>query len=182
MDAPDEGRHPPETLERYAEMHKKLSENGARATVGAASVIAADEDLYGLVLNPLGVQDATQVELTDVPGEHPCYEVVRYVFERGYMAPLTEEAFGVDEAATTGDLLTALYVMIGGQAGAEEARAFFAGYGMTTEDVDLYEGVTAADAAATMSTLATLMELEWSEKPPPMRPCPAATWRDADAL
>ena len=48
-------------------------------------------------------------------------EAVRYAFENGLMAPLGDDAFGVDEPASNADLMAALYVEVGGPLDADEA-------------------------------------------------------------
>lgn len=53
------------------------------------------------------------------------------------MSALDEEAFGVDETATNGDLLAALYALTGGSRDAEEALAAFVEYGLVPADTDL---------------------------------------------
>ena len=53
------------------------------------------------------------------------------------MAPLTEDSFGKGEPATKGDLLAALYVLVGGERDANEALAAFVEYGLVTNDTDL---------------------------------------------
>ena len=44
-----------------------------------------------------------------------------------------------------------------------DALAFFAQYGLASEDLDLDEVITASDAAGVMSALANLMGAEWSD-------------------
>ncbi len=127
----------PDAVRAYAGMYARMSENGVRATAGAASAINACEDLYDTILNPFGAVDSTQVELADVTEEHPQYEAVRYAFENGLMDPIGEDTFGVDAPATNGDVLTALYVLVGGPKDADEALAAFADYGLVSGDTDL---------------------------------------------
>ena len=153
----------PDTLTRYAEMYRRLAEDGAQFTAGSASAINANAARYEVILNPFGAKDNTQVTLNDVPEDHPQYEAVRYAFESGYMAPVDEENFGVDEPATAGDLLTALYVMVGGTADTDEALAFFGEYGLAAPDTDPAAAITGVEASSLMSGLAGLMGLEWQD-------------------
>ncbi|MBR4442026.1 MAG: insulinase family protein [Clostridia bacterium] len=152
----------PEKVQEYAGLYEKLMENGVVFTAGAASAIEANADLYDVVLNPFDAQDLTQVEFADVPEDHEQYEAVRFVFENGMMAPKAEDAFGVDDPATAGDLYTALYVLVGGDLNPEDAVAFFAGYGLAPADIDIDSEITEADAVSVMSALAQLMGLEWN--------------------
>lgn len=152
----------PEKVKEYAGLYAKLMENGITFTAGAASAIAANAERYEAVINPFNAQDLTQVSFTDVPEDHEQYEAVRFAFENGLMAPAAEDAFGVDAPATAGDLYTALYVLVGGDLNPEDAVAFFAGYGLASEDTALDTEVTEADAVGVMSMLAQLMGLEWT--------------------
>ena len=153
----------PEKVQAYADLYQKLYENGRIFTAGGAAAIEANKDLYDAVLNPFDAQDPTQVGFEDLPEDHEQYEAVRFAFESGLMLPLEENVFGVDEPATMGDTLTALYVVVGGDLNPEDALAFFAQYGLASEDLDLDEVITASDAAGVMSALANLMGAEWSD-------------------
>lgn len=144
----------PEAVHAYADMYAKLSENGVRMTAGAASAIAANADRFEASLNPFGAIDATQVAFADTGEDHPLYAAVRYAFENGLMAPLGEDTFGADEPATNGDLLAALYVLVGGEQDAEEALSMFAEYGLVPADTDLAAPMDPADAWSLLSALA----------------------------
>ena len=150
----------PEKVAESAELFKNLMEKGVRFTSGAASAINANADLYEAILNPLGAVDLTQVELSDVGEDDPRNEAVRYALENGYMGLVSEDAFGVDEPATVGDAMAAMYVMIGGPLDGEEATAFFADYGLSAGGAE--DPITEAQAAQALSDFATLVELEWS--------------------
>ena len=143
----------PKTLEKYAELYQNLAKNGVRSTAGAASVINANAALYQQVLNPFGTQDFSQMEISDVPKDHPYYDAVHFVLENGLLAMATEDAFGVDQPATNSDLVTSLYVLLGGGADAQEALALFAGYGLLPADTDLAAPLETANVSALMSAL-----------------------------
>ena len=133
----------PETFAQYAVLYEKLAENGVRSTAGGAAAINANAELYDQILNPFGAKDATEIELVDVPEDHPYHDAIREVFEEGFMAPLTEDTFGVDEPAVLGDLAAALYVAVGGDQNApDDAVAFLAGYGIVAEDAAADEPLT----------------------------------------
>ncbi|MDO5326992.1 MAG: insulinase family protein [Clostridia bacterium] len=126
----------PEAVKAAAEIYQKLWDNGVHSTAGSASAINANADLYDVILNPFGAVDASEVELTDVTEGGEYYEAVRFVFENGLMAANYEDAFGVDDPATAGDLVGALYVMIGGTPNApEEAIAYLGQFGIVPEGV-----------------------------------------------
>ena len=143
----------PDTLRAKADLYAKLNEAGAWMTAGAASAINANADLFDAVLNPFGAVDNTRVALNDVTegGDH--YDAVRFAFEQGLMAPLSGDAFGVDEPATQGDLLTALYVLLGGERDADAALAAFAGYGLVGSDTDLSAPIAPGDIQSLVSAL-----------------------------
>lgn len=127
----------PEAVHADAGVYEKLAENGARMTAGAASAINENAELFDAILNPFGAVDATQVELKDAAEDNTHYDAVRFAFEEGFMAPLSEDDFGVNEPATQADLLAALYVLVGGNLDADEALAAFMEYGLVTDDTDL---------------------------------------------
>ena len=153
----------PEKIKAYADLYAKLIENGKVFTAGSASAIEANRALYDAVLNPFNAQDLTQVGFSDLTEDHPQYEAARFAYENGLMAPLSDDAFGVDEPATNGDVLTALYVLVGGDLNPDDALAFFVQYGLASDDLDLDETISAADAAGVMASLASLMGAEWSD-------------------
>ena len=133
----------PETVKASAEMFRKLSENGIRFTAGSAAAINANAEMYDTVLNPFNAQDTSSVVLEDVPEDSAHAEAVRFVMANGLMAPRSENAFGVDEAASTGDLLAAIYTAVGGpQHAPEEARSWLAGYGLVSAEQELEAPVT----------------------------------------
>ena len=127
----------PEALKGYADLYAKLAENGCVRTAGSASAINANADMFDAILNPFGAVDKSQVSFADAPEGSDAYEPVRFVYEQGFMAPLSDDAFGVDEPATAGDLLAAAYALTGGEADADAALAFFAQYGLADADADL---------------------------------------------
>ncbi len=120
----------PETFKQYAALYEQLTENAFYATSGSAAAINANAEMFDRVLNPFGVQDASQVELTDVTEDYPYYSYVRAVYENAYMLPISETEFGVNAPATLGDLATAMYIAVGGDNNAEDAIAFLSGYGI----------------------------------------------------
>lgn len=143
----------PETVRADAGLYAKLMENGNRMTAGAASAINENADLFDAILNPFGTVDATQVELSDVPEDDDHYEAVRFAFEEGFMAPVEGEDFGADQPATQGDLLAALYVLVGGQRDPGEALAAFMEYGLVTDDTDLDAPILPEDVWGLLSAL-----------------------------
>ncbi len=153
----------PEKIKEFAGLYEKLVENGHVFTAGGAGAIEAAGVAYDRVLNPFNAQDKSQVAFADLPEDHGQYEAVRFAYENGLMLPLSDEAFGVEESATNGDALTALYVLVGGDQNPADALEFFSGYGMASPDLDLNEPIAATDAAGLMSTLAGLMGLEWAD-------------------
>ncbi|MBO4837490.1 MAG: insulinase family protein [Clostridia bacterium] len=127
----------PESMANAAELYQKLWDNGVHSTAGSASAINANTDLFDVILNPFNAQDASQVTLSDVTEDYEYYEAVRTVYENGLMVPASDDAFGVDEPATVGDLVGAFYVMIGGPAGnPEEAVAYLGQFGIVPDGAE----------------------------------------------
>ena len=143
----------PETVRADAELYAKLLENGTRVTAGAASTINENAGLFDAILNPFGAVDATQVELKDAVEGDEHYDAVRFAFEEGFMAPLSEDDFGANEPATQGDLLAALYVLVGGNRDANEALAAFVEYGLVTDDTELNAPILPEDIWGLLSAV-----------------------------
>ena len=143
----------PEAVREYAGMYEKLAAEGVRSTAGGAAAINANADLFDSVMNPFGAVDATQVEFTDAAEGSEHYEDVRFAFEEGLMAPLSEDSFGVDEPATNGDVLAAMYALAGGTRDADEALAAFTEYGLVSGDVDLAAPADPEDVWTLLSAL-----------------------------
>ncbi len=133
----------PESMAACAEMYQKLVENGIRSTAGSASMINAHADLYDVILNPFNAQDASAVEFVDVPEDNEYYEAVRFAFENALMAAQTDDTFGVDDPATVGDLMAAIYSYMGGAPNSPvDARDWLAGHGLVEEDLDVETELT----------------------------------------
>ncbi|MBQ9264772.1 MAG: insulinase family protein [Clostridia bacterium] len=143
----------PETLTQYAALYQKLSENGVRSTAGAASAINDHASLYQAILNPFGAKDYSQMTWSDVAEDMPSYEAVTFAIQNALMLPTSDDAFGTDQSATTGDLLAAMYALMGGSADAQAALPTFVQYGLVPEDTDLNAPVATADVFAIMSAL-----------------------------
>ena len=143
----------PGTVHADAGLFTKLMENGARLTAGAASAINENAALFDAILNPFGAVDNTQVELSDVTEGSEHYEAVRFAFEEGFMAPVSDTEFGVNAPATEGDLLAALYVLVGGERDANEALAAFVEYGLVTTDTDLNAPILPEDIWGLLSAV-----------------------------
>ncbi len=128
----------PETVKKAAEYYRKAWENGVRSTAGGTAKISENADLYDAVMNPFNVQDTSDTSFTDVPEDHEHYAAVRFVFESGMMQPAAPDTFGVDEPATMGELLAAIYTgAVGAPGTPEEAKAMLVQAGLISEDLDL---------------------------------------------
>ena len=126
----------PESLKRWGDIYANMMKNGVMSTAAGLSTINQNKQLYQVVLNPFGTKDTSQVAFADLAEDHPNYAAVRKVFEAGVMAPKAEDAFGVEEDATVGELAAGLYALVGGTRNEEEAMGFFAQYGLVNpEDV-----------------------------------------------
>lgn len=143
----------PEGVKDYAGMYEKLAEDGMRRTTGGAAAINANAELFDAIYNPFGAVDNTEVTLSDVTEDGEHYEAVRFAFEEGFMSPRSDDAFGVDDPATQGDLLAALYVLVGGERDANEALAAFVEYGLVTNDTDLNAPILPEDIWGLLSAV-----------------------------
>ena len=151
----------PETVQASAELYQKLLENGYYSTAGSAAAVNANAELYDAIYNPFGAKDTSQVELTDVVEGSDSYEAIRFVYENGIMSARSEEAFGIEENATVGDLAAAFYLAIGGPAGApEEAVPALAGFGLLPGDWTVDTELTGAMYQQFITTFSALAGAE----------------------
>ena len=142
----------PETVAKYAGLYEKLFSSGVKFTAGPASAVNAEADRYEVILNPFGAVDYSQAGFEDVPEDAEYYEAVMSALEGGMMTPASDTMFGAEDPATEGDLLAALYVMIGGEsADVDAAVETFSQFGIT--DIDPAAAVTGADADELFSLL-----------------------------
>ncbi len=133
----------PETVKASAELFRNAWKNGAIGTAGGFAAVSENADLFDMIRNPFNAQDTSSVVFEDVPEDSESYAAVRFVFENGLMAPLGDTVFGVDEAATVGDFLSAICTAIGNPvADGAAARDLMAQYGLVTADQDPAEALT----------------------------------------
>ena len=152
----------PESLKQWGAVYQALMEKGFMSTSGSMSVINQNSTMYQQVLNPFGAKDNSQVVFTDLAEDSPYFAAVRSAFEGGLMAPKAEDAFGVEEKATVGELAAALYAMVGGSRDEDEAMAVFGQYGMVSPDEK--DNVLTRGAAG--SLISSLLQVLGAEMPP----------------
>ena len=134
----------PETVAKYADLYGKLYSEGVKFTAGPASAVNAEADRYEVILNPFGAVDYSQQGFEDVPEDSEYHDAVMTVLENGLMAPASETTFGVEEPATEGDLIAAMFMMAGGGSlDVDAAIETFAQYGLT--DVQPDAAITGTD-------------------------------------
>ncbi|MCR5167147.1 MAG: insulinase family protein [Oscillospiraceae bacterium] len=145
----------PQTVKDAVKYYEAALANGYVSTSGGAGIIGQNAGLYEVILNPFGSVDNSGVEFSDVTEDGKySYEAVRYMFENKLMAPVSEDTFGVDEDATTGDVLVAIYAAAFGSAeDPETVRDALAAYGIIPADTD----VTAPLTGDTLASLISLM-------------------------
>lgn len=143
----------PEKVKEAAALYQAAWDAGVHSTAGSAAAINANADLYDVILNPFNAQDSSQVELTDVPESSEYYEAVRFVFESGLMAPLTDDTFGLDANATNGDFMGPISYAVGGPMDAEGGRDFLASYGLVDAELDLDADLTEGAVCALLNNL-----------------------------
>ncbi len=128
----------PETLKTFAGQIGALLNTNVRGTAGSAAAVNANAEMYDAVLNPFNTQDLSAAVMDDIAEGDDRYQYIMDAISQGFMAPLSETHFGTDEEATAGDLLGAIYLMLGGPARDPEAcREYIAGYGLVAADLDL---------------------------------------------
>ena len=123
-----------EKVSDYASAYAALVENGLYATSGSASAISKYADSYEEILNPFGVQDSSSVVLSDIAEGDKYYDAVRFAFENGFMATVSDSTFGVNDSATLGDLAAFFYMVLGGGRDPEAAISFLSQYGIIPAD------------------------------------------------
>lgn len=162
-----------ENIPGYADVLSQLMEKGVYATASSASVINANAELYETMTNPFGAVDASQVELTDVDQEHPCYAEIRAAFEGGLMEA-ADGAFRPEDSLTLGEFAVPLYLLIGGSPDAAEAIDLLSQYGIISpEPADTV--LTRNDAVVGMVNFFLAMGVEMEETP-------LGEYADADQL
>ena len=123
-----------EKVSEYAFAYAALVEGGIYATSGSASAISKYSDMYEEIINPFGVQDASNVVLSDIAEGDAYYDAVRFAFENGFMATVADSTFGVNDSATLGDLAAFFYMMIGGGREPETAVSYLSQFGIIPAD------------------------------------------------
>ncbi|MBR4236627.1 MAG: insulinase family protein [Clostridia bacterium] len=120
----------PETFAQYSSLYEKFAENSIYATAGSAAKINQYADIYGRILNPFSVQDASEQEFADLTEDYVYFDEVRACFENALIFPNSETEFGVNEAATLGELAAGIYSYLGYGSDQQEAVSFLSGYGL----------------------------------------------------
>ena len=148
----------PDTLKAAAEYYRLAWQNGAHTTSGSAGAINANADLYDVIQNPFGTQDATRMELKDLPEDHPAFGAIRFLFENGFMPAKEDGRILPDEEGTLGDLASALFAALGlGTADdPATAAATLAQYGLLPADASPEAPLTWGMYDQVMSGLAAL--------------------------
>ena len=149
-------------LQGYADVYQKMTEEGLRFTAGGAGAVNANADLYDSILNPFGAADAGEVAFEDVPEDHEHYAAVRFAFEEGFMKPVEETVFGVDNDATFGDMAIALYVLgIDAAEDAAEALETLASYGIMPGSAKPEDPLTGKDADTALTAFGKAVEVPY---------------------
>lgn len=138
----------PETLTRYADMYTALIEKGMISTSGSAAVIAANADRYDTVLDPFASDVSAAAAMTDVAEGDWCYDAVTFMVENGILSAVSDEAFGVDEQATMGDMVSAMYIIVGGDGNFDDGVAMLSEYGIVPSSLNADDVVTVGELAA----------------------------------
>ena len=86
------------------------------------------------MLNPFAVKEVSQDSLADVVEGEWYSEAVAFMLDKKIMAPLSEEAFGVDEPTTVGDFVATLFKLAGMPLGVDEGVMALAQMGILNAD------------------------------------------------
>ena len=133
----------PETLKTFAAYIADMLNNGVRGTTGSAAAINANAEMYEAVLNPFNAQDLSKAEFDDLPEDHEKYQFVKAAIDQQFLVPRSETHVGVDEEATVGDLLGAVYLMVGGPTNDPAAcKDLLVQNGLASPDLDLDNKLT----------------------------------------
>ena len=137
----------PETVAEYADMYQALIDKGMISTSGSASAIEANADLYDTVLTPFAGEESTSAVMNDISEDDWYYDAVTFMTENGIMSALSDTEFGVDEPATMNDLITAMYIIVGGDDSFDDGVAMLSEYGIVPADLNSEDAVTIEDLA-----------------------------------
>lgn len=132
----------PDKVKSYADMYRALNEKGYRSTAGGAAIIEQNKDLFDAIYNPFLVKDTSGDELSDVKEGDWYYEAVRYVFEKKAMAPASEGAFGVENPATLGEIISTVFALAGVPASAEQGVQMFQQMGLLAPEAAAQDEMT----------------------------------------
>ena len=116
--------------ETYAPLFQALVDNYNYYTSGSASAIAEVAGAFNAVLNPFGVQDKSQQEITDITEDSPYYEALRFVYENSLIETVSDSEFGTDLPATLGEFSQVMVTLLGGAFTQEDSIAYLAQYGI----------------------------------------------------
>ena len=145
----------PESLKTFAAYVADMMNTNIRGTAGSASSVSANAELYDTVLNPFNVEAPDlSAGFEDLPEDHEYYAVIMAAITDGFMVPASETAFGVEEEATVGDFLGAVYILVGGpSADAQACLALLAQYELADASMDLNTPLTEGYACDLLTAL-----------------------------
>ena len=141
---------------------QKAKDEGIKIIAYDRLVTNANADLYDVIQNPFGTQDATRMELKDLPEDHPAFGAIRFLFENGFMPAKEDGRILPDEEGTLGDLASALFAALGlGTADdPATAAATLAQYGILPADASPEAPLTWGMYDQVMSGLAAIIGQE----------------------
>jgi len=141
--------------ETYTPLFRTLVENYKHYTAGSASAISQVDGVFEQVLNPFGVQDKSQLVLSDLTAENPYYEMLQFCFVNGLMSAVSDTEFGASQPATLGEFAQVLVTILGASYGPADSIALLAQYAVVPA-ADVSTVLTAKDIdTITCKVLAT---------------------------
>ena len=137
----------PETVAEYANMYAELVQKGLISTSGSASAITANADRYDTILDPFANEAGALDSISDVAEGDRYYDAVTFMLENGIMTATSDDAFGVNDPCTVQDMISAMYVIIGGDGSFDNGLAALSGYEIVPADLNAEDSVTVGDLA-----------------------------------
>lgn len=114
----------------YAPLMQTLVDYYQYYTAGSASAVGEVAYAFDAVLNPFGVQDRSEIGLSDLDEADPFYDALRFVFDEGLMAPVSDSEFGTDLPATLGEYSQVMVALLGGAFTQEDSIAYLEQFGI----------------------------------------------------
>ena len=108
------------------------------------------------------MKDTSEVVFDDLPEDHPQYEAGRFLFDYGYLEPVSDTEFGIDEPVSMNELLGVMYYEFGGENDPDTAYDLFSQMGLIGATVDREGVATELDAIGLINGVLAMSGETWS--------------------